>query len=645
MPNAAAATSSAAAARPRADRRSAQAACRYPRSVQAENEPGIGAGEPDPAAAEHRRFVVCGDNPMAYRLIEELATRYDLQVTAIVPPQPSRWGLRIREVPEVEVIEAEQLDVDAFTRARLDGVDAVGLLDQDDAGNVDAALVAQELNPDIRLVVRMFNLTLGARIADLLNDCVALSAAEIAAPAFVAAALDDSATPPMRVADRTLVAIRRTSARPDDVLLGLAFTDGRSDPVVLPPPPGDSGADLVLARTKPVPEPAPRPPQRRRVSAMAVLLGARLRLVVTVLVGVFVAGTAALTWATGNFFQSAYVTVISELTGANADPRADALQKVTLTALTVVSIALIPAITAAIVDSTVKARLRSERGDLPTTLREHVVVIGLGHVGTRVVRRLHAAGVEVVAIERSPDAYGIVPARELGIPVIIGDASRNPVLTSAGVATCRALVVVSTDDVTNLEISLLGRAAQPNLRVVLRLFDADFARRVQKAFAINISRSVSYLAAPAFAAAMLGRQVIATIPVRRRVLLVAELPVQAGSALEYAPAATVHRAQEVRLLAIRTGREEHVLWLPPDGRRIARTDSLIVIATRAGLGRLLVDTRAVPGADPSGRAGPLKQWETPRPPARAGQTSPVASDSPAPMPAERPTDTGSTHPA
>src|SRR3712207_8666240 len=56
-----------------------------------------------------------------------------------------------------------------------------------------------------------------------------------------------------------------------------------------------------------------------------------------------------------------------------------------------------------------------------------------------------------------------------------------------------------------------------------RLFDGDFADRVERAFRIDVSRSVSYLAAPAFAAAMLQRDVIGAIPVNRRVLLIADL--------------------------------------------------------------------------------------------------------------------------
>jgi Trk K+ transport system NAD-binding subunit len=225
----------------------------------------------------------------------------------------------------------------------------------------------------------------------------------------------------------------------------------------------------------------------------------------------------------------------------------------------------------------------------------HVVVVGLGNLGTRVIRALHESGVDVVAVDVNEQAPGVAVARDVGIPIVIGDSNSEATLRAAGVQTCRALVVLTTDDVVNLEAALIGQAIRPDLRVVLRLFDGAFAGRLERAFGIH-SRSVSYLAAPAFAAAMLGRAIIGTIPIGRRVLLVADLPVGPGSDLEYHPVSEVSRPHEVRLLGVRTGRGEQVLWSPPTGRKLARTDRLLVIATRAGLGRLLA--RLTPGQNP-----------------------------------------------
>ena len=64
----------------------------------------------------------------------------------------------------------------------------------------------------------------------------------------------------------------------------------------------------------------------------------------------------------------------------------------------------------------VKARLRLEAGGLHEPVSDHMVVVGLGDVGTRVVRALHDEGVDVVAIEQRPPG-----ARRAGRP-----GSRHP---------------------------------------------------------------------------------------------------------------------------------------------------------------------------------------------------------------------------
>jgi Trk K+ transport system NAD-binding subunit len=217
-------------------------------------------------------------------------------------------------------------------------------------------------------------------------------------------------------------------------------------------------------------------------------------------------------------------------------------------------------------------------------------VVGLGNVGTRVIRQLYQRGLQVVAIDKTDHARGAALARELDVPVIIGDASREETLRAASVQTCRALVVLSTDDVVNLEAAINGRALNPGLRVVLRLFDGDFADRVERAFHIDVSRSVSYLAAPAFAAAMLQRDVIGAIPVNRKVLLIAEVPVCAGSFADGVSVADVQGLDGVRVIAVTSSGSTH--WSPRPDRSLAVDDRLTVVATRDGLGRVVAATSA-----------------------------------------------------
>jgi Trk K+ transport system NAD-binding subunit len=553
---------------------------------------GTGGGRREPARAHS---VVCGDNPLAYRLADELVTRYGMTVALIRPGTEEQRAPGVPDLPGVSIVEAARPTAQAFQEARLHHATALALVAQDDASNIDAALLAEEINPGLRIVVRMFNQSLADGVRRLLHDCAVLSESAIAAPGFVAAALGDTVPTYLQLPDRRVFLAQRADVEPRDVLVGLAVGSDPegSDPEEAELLPADEGrADLVLAASAPVTAAPPARRHRRHpLRVLRTVIGPRLRAVLAVVVGLLVVGTVLLKLIRHvDWWSAAYLTILNTVGGANPDLETSRAEQALQTVLTITSVALIPILTATVVEAAVRARLALASGGPSEPMRDHIVVVGLGNVGTRVVTALHEYGVEVVAVDDRPQARGVQVARDLDVPVLVGDATQEGILRAAYVQDCRALVVLSTNDVANLETALLGRALNPDLRVVLRLGDGDFANRVERAFGLTISRSVSYLAAPTFAAAMTGREVLDTIPVRRHVLLVAEVPIGAGCLLEGQRVGAVNRPHESRLLAIRTGRGAQTLWAPPQGRQLVRTDRLLVVATRAGLSRLLAET-------------------------------------------------------
>ncbi len=536
-----------------------------------------------------RHFVVCGDDALTYRLVEELTGRHGEDVTVILPSRKRNYGPQLSRLANVRFVEAQELAEEAFHAARLTAARAVALVRQDDVGNIHAALRAQEVHPDVRLVVRMFNVRLGNRIQELFADCVVLSDASIAAPAFVAAALGEVDGNHVRHHGRTLYVASRETVPPGDVVCGLADTSGQR-PVLLPTDGGS--ATIVLAMgTGPPPRPARRP-------AIAATLWRGVRPVVVgplwlaslVLLAMIIGGTTAwahlqrLSWP-----RAAYVMLLTAVGGgANPDPYGRLGEQITQVVVTLAGVALIPVATAAIVQVAVNARLASALNTPEPPPGDHVIVVGLGNLGSRIVRQLHDRGVPVVAIDTNEQAPGVATARARGITVYAGDATRPQTLRTAGVDTCRALIAAAHDDITNLEVAMEARDLRGDLRVVLRLFDGELAARVERHFGIPISRSVSFLAAPAFAAAMVQREVIRTIPVGRRVLLLAELPVAAGSRFAGQPVRLAEDGGSARVIAVRAGTD--TAWQPAADMPVPAGARLLIVATRTGLGRVLAGT-------------------------------------------------------
>jgi len=541
--------------------------------------------------------VVCGDDSLAFRITAELTGRYGEDVTVILPSRDRNEGPKIAQLPNVRLIERPALTDEAFRDARVGSARALALLQQDDVGNFHAALRAQELNPDVRLVLHIFNTRLGGRVRSFFRDCAVLSESDVAAPSFVAAALGEPAPSHVRLSGRTLYAARRGETDPKQVICGLADTSTGTQPRILPD--DQHHADLVLA----VADGTPRDPlaRARRARARAAafrlrtMLGRRLGAVFAVLFAILIGGFVLLATA-GNYAwpDALYLTLLDMAGAAGTNVGLSAPERFAQVMLTFDGMAFLPTVTAAIVG----ARLaRTLDGNRP--ISDHVIVVGLGNVGTRIVGQLHDLGVPVIGVDRNPNARGVPMARRLGVPVVTGQASRDETLHAAGIDNCRSLVSVTSTDVFNLETALHARAVREDLRIVVRLFDEDLAERVERTLGGNIvSRSVSYLAAPSFAVAMLEHQVLRTIPVGRHVLLIAEVPVQAGSALAGTPLEHVHEAGQARVIALRRRGVDELDWRPHQGCLLAAEDRVVVLATRAGLGRLLA--RSAPAQPQAG---------------------------------------------
>lgn len=549
------------------------------------------------------RFVICGDNLLTLRIVEALRRQRGdgTEIVVVVADRAGRYVDRIAAAPGVRVVEGGPADDDrTLLAAGVRGATAVALVDREDVTNIHRALRVQEIDPAVRLVVRLFNTRLGARIEGILPTATVLSVSETAAPSFVAQAIGRNTRQHVRLADRTFVVAGSREVRGETVVCGLAAnsqTGAAGGPRLLPDEDGDP-ADYVLAlavsRAR-VTDQLHRPRTERvrnAVERVAVrvrgTLTRRLARATLALFLLFVAGTVAFATAGGYSLGDAiYLAVLDSAGAAQPDTSASVAVRVIQAFVTVVGIAIIPLVTAVVVESAVSARTV---GGLPRRVprRDHVVVVGLGNVGLRIVTTLRERGVPVVGVERAEDTAGAAAAARAGVPVVFGDATRERVLREAGADEARALVAVTSDDATNLQAALVARSVQRAVRVVLRLRDDDLAARVERSMNA-ISRSVSYVAAPVFAAALRDGQVLATIPVGRRILLMAEVSVGRASLMTGLPVAVLTEAGQIRVVGVFRGAgPDAVLEMPPRPHRALKVgDRLLVVATRGGLGTVL----------------------------------------------------------
>jgi Trk K+ transport system NAD-binding subunit len=228
-----------------------------------------------------------------------------------------------------------------------------------------------------------------------------------------------------------------------------------------------------------------------------------------------------------------------------------------------------------------------------STYENHIIVCGLGKVGFRTTMELLKFKREVIGIESNNDGRFLNEVRDLGIPVLIGDASRPDFLEKAGIRRADAIVPATDNELANLDIALTARELNPKIKVVLRMFDPDLARRVEKGFGIHTAFSVSALAAPVFAAAAMRYQVRHSFYVGDVLLNLAEFTVEPGCAME---GWSVQRLEkEVDASVVTHHRDGSTEIHPEPQQTLCAGDTVLMLATIETLGKL--------GALSAGRSG------------------------------------------
>ncbi|MEV6614814.1 NAD-binding protein [Streptomyces sp. NPDC051051] len=549
------------------------------------------------------------------------------------------------------VLEAVEPTEAVLAEAGVERAAALALVYDDDETNIRAALTARRLNPRLRLVLRLYNRRLGQHIEELLDQAAALatvgggggpavgdasttvlSDADTAAPALAATAVagtskvvqtdglllravERPARGAGRAADPGLATLALLSATSNDpAFADGSETSGEQGPLLLPDAATVAAASgrgsVVLEQVSYSAGPAL--PSGRGVGVVAPfasLFSRRLRWSLAGLVGCVVALAVALWLVTGVHPLGAVYLTLLDLFAINDPAVGESTERQVLQLLSgLVGLLLLPVLLAAVLEGLGTFRAAGALRRPPRGLGGHVVLLGLGKIGTRVLTRLRELDIPVVCVEAAPEARGVAVARRLRVPVVLGDVTQEGVLEAAKIHRAHALLAVTSSDTTNLEAALYARSLRHDLRVVLRLYDDDFATAVYRTLraahpqALTRSRSVTHLAAPSFAGAMMGRQILGAIPVERRVLLFASLEVGGYGQLVGKTVGEAFRAGYWRVLALEgTGRESSgagdegrgagvgvgLVWDLPDSYVLRGEDRVVLAATRRGLAELL----------------------------------------------------------
>ncbi|MEM7716472.1 MAG: NAD-binding protein, partial [Cyanobacteria bacterium P01_A01_bin.68] len=136
---------------------------------------------------------------------------------------------------------------------------------------------------------------------------------------------------------------------------------------------------------------------------------------------------------------------------------------------------------------------------------ERFLVCGLGGLGQHCVVALKQFGVEVVGIDLvKPRSWRIPGVDNLLDELIIGDCRQNSVFERAEIERCRAVLIVTSDELINAETAIAVRQLNQNARLVVRSTKENLNQLLEEQLTNFVAYDPIHLSAASFALAALG---------------------------------------------------------------------------------------------------------------------------------------------
>lgn len=515
--------------------------------------------------AQPQHIVVFGFKGVARRIVKQLAKVSPRVI--VVDPELGPSELDTLRRYGVQYVQGYGQSMEVLEAVDIRQARAAVCATNDDLRNIEIALLVRELSPDINIIVQMANGNVGRALQRVTQPSTVLEVAELASIAFVESAVNRAAhainlgrrhfyvtnvVQPEPGALRSVwgeVAPIAVRAAADDTTISCPSRDlvvDAGDVVTLL----GTADDLRTAGYGDRLE-SPRPRSRhlwsRLREGLAGMLDAierpfRIALAIiaglgAVSVGVLTSGFVQPDGSRLSVLDALYFTVETIATvgfgdfyfrGQSWPLRAWAIVMMLIGAM------LVYTASAFLTNALVSRRLAQSIGRQRVTgMRDHIVVIGLGAVGTHVALDLHHAGYDVVVIDSGTGQRFVPQMRNANIPVLIGDPTLPETQREAGVHRAAGVAVLSNDDLLNIETGLAVRAVvgERAVPVALRVFGRNLARVIDRSLDIGATRSVAELAAPWFVGAAVGLEVIGTFYVDNTPFIAARILVKPGDSL------------------------------------------------------------------------------------------------------------------
>lgn len=598
--------------------------------------------------AHQDNFVVCGLGSLGQQIVINLKKfdydPFEVHITAIDQQPIRNWEIdNLADQLAVPPVLGDCRRETVLKAAGIENSRAILIVTSNESTNVECAIAARRLNPNIQIILRSSRHSLNALLARQLGKFVALDATELPAMSFALAGLGDDTVSVFnvgrhrfRVSERFVQAGEtRFDQQPMQQLHQPRFRLRDLNPVENPPQPlgwattassvfhrwqphvrvtaGDRVAHIEIDQPS---ESIQRPKNPFFIVAQFIddirtndwqqrlkKLRKSSEESIERVVGVALL-TAIILWIAGALLLKATVPGLAwvkaitlgailllggygDVFGGFNDPVTPGWVLLVCLMITLASILVVLGVFGLVAERLLSSRFDflQKRPRIPRS--NHIVVVGLGRIGRKVTSLLVDLNQPLVAIDAQPRSQALFPQ----VPLLIGNVLEE--LTAANLATAKSVIAVTDDQMLNLEVALLATektlmSDRPFLPVV---------RTRSQSFSDNLTAMIPQaqtfcpyaLSAEAFAGAAFGENILGLFRLSGQTILITEYSVQTGDTLVHKQIAQVAYGYGVvpilRETKDKSGKICTVL-LPTDEQRLLPGDRLFLLSSINGLRRI-----------------------------------------------------------
>jgi Trk K+ transport system NAD-binding subunit len=248
--------------------------------------------------------------------------------------------------------------------------------------------------------------------------------------------------------------------------------------------------------------------------------------------------------------------------------------------LTLAGTAFIGVLYAILTETLLSSRFQFIPNRPPVPQQNHIVIVGLGRVGTEVANLLLEMKQAIVGVSLNRDFdVTILPK----MPLMTGNIEES--LKNVNLDRAKSIAIVTDDEILNLEVALTTRKLNPQSYLVIRTTDDTLSQQLSQILPQSHILGTNTVAAEAFTGAAFGENIIYLFRWAQKTILVTEYEIEAGDTLNGSSIGDI--AYGYRVVPILHQRERQAPKLmPEDYLNLRIGDRIVVLATINGLRRV-----------------------------------------------------------